>query len=326
MIVITGAAGHLGNLLTRTLVEKGYRVRGIVTPRDNLTPLNNLNIDILTGDVRDKKFLLDAFKEAKYVYHLAGIVSITQDQLNLIEEVNVQGTKNVIDACLENNVQRLVYTSSVHALVEEPHGQLITEATAINPDNIVGTYAQSKAKATLAVYDAIERGLAAVIVHPSGIIGPYDYNVGNMGQLIIDYVKGRIPVLINGTYDFVDVRDVVSGTIAACERGRSGENYILSGHQITLKQIFKILENITGTKTPKILFPHWLLKMFIPLVGYISRKLNKAQTLTSYSLYTLSSNSLFSHEKATKELGYFPRHIYRTLEDTVAWYGKIGKL
>lgn len=326
MIVVTGAAGQVGSVLVRELVRQNRKVKAIVLPSDNLQSLQHELIEIVEGDVRDKKFLRQAFSNARIVFHLAGIVSITSGNKKLIEEVNVEGTKNVIEACKETNVKRLVYTSSVHAFVELPHGQLINESAPIDPKRVVGDYAKSKAKATLLVKAAVEKGLDAVIVYPSGIIGPYAYTLSNMGQLFIDYAKGRIPVMIEGTYDFVDVRDVVQGILAASERAEKGENYILSGYQITLKQIFYILANITGRKPPKIYVPHWLLRLFVPFVTWVNKFSNKIPTLTSYALYTISSNSLFSHEKAREQLDYKPRHIVRTLKDTLIWYKKIKKL
>ena len=326
MIVITGAAGQVGTVLVKTLAERQEKIRAIVTEHDDLTPLKNYDIDIVEGDVRDREFLIEQFKGVRFVYHLAGIVSITPGQRDLLHEVNVQGTKNVIDACKITNVQRLIYTSSVHAFVELPHGQLIDETAPIDPERIIGDYAQTKAKATLLVREAIAEGLDAVIVYPSGIIGPFSYTLSNMGQLFIDYCKGRIPVMIEGIYDFVDVRDVVHGTITAAEQAERGEEFILSGYQITFKQIFYILNNLTGRKAPKLYIPHWVLKLFVPLVSFFSNLLGKVPTLTSYALYTISSNSLFSHEKATKQLQYYPRHIVRTMKETIEWYEKIGKL
>lgn len=243
-----------------------------------------------------------------------------------MERVNIGGMKNVIAACKKNKVKRLVYTSSVHAFVELPHGQLIDETAPVDPERVVGHYAKTKAKATLLLREAVREGLDAVIVYPSGIIGPYSYNLSNMGQMMIDYVRGRIPVMIEGTYDFVDVRDVATGIILSIEKANPGDEFILSGYQISLKQMFYILQNVTGRKIPRIYCPNWLLKLFIPFVHIVFRFIRKVPTLTSYSLYTLSSNSLFSHEKATRELGYHPRHIARTIEDTIEWFKEIGRL
>lgn len=326
MIVITGAAGFVGNVLTKQLVENGEKVKAIVTKTDNLKSLEDLNVEIIIGDVRDETFLEETFSGARTVYHLAGIISITSGQSDLIEEVNIGGTQNVIDACLKGNVSKLIYMSSVHALKEWPHGKLIDETAPIAPDDVIGDYAKSKARATLAVKESIKQGLKAIVVYPSGIIGPSSYTVSNMGQLLIDFSKGRIPILIEGTYDFVDVRDVVSGTIAASKQGEAGDDYILSGYQITLKQLFSIISNLTGQKMPKVFLPNWLLKWFIPLSNFMAKRAKKSPTLTSYALYSLASNSLFSHEKANAELGYHPRHITRTIEDTLNWYKEIEKI
>lgn len=326
MNVVTGAAGQVGTVLVKKLVEQGHKVKAIVTPHDDLTSIKDYNITIVQGDVRDLDFLIREFTGARKVFHLAGIVSITPGQQELLESVNVQGTKNVIDACIAAKVTRLIYTSSVHAFIELPHGQLIDETAPIDPQKVVGEYAKTKAKATLIMREAINEGLDAIIVYPSGIIGPFSYTLSNMGQLFIDYCEGRIPVMIEGTYDFVDVRDVVNGLILAAEQAPQGSEYILSGYQITFKQIFYILNNLTGRKAPKLFIPNWILKMFVPIVSFFSKMLGKVPTLTSYAIYTISSNSLFSHEKATKEIGYHPRHIARTMKETIEWYKEIGKL
>lgn len=145
-------------------------------------------------------------------------------------------------------------------------------------------------------------------------------------EIVVGDVRGRIPVMIEGSYDFVDVRDLVDGLLKAWKKARPGANYILSGYQISLKQIFYILANITGRKPPRIYIPLWFLKLLVPFVTWVNKLSKKTPTLTSYALYTISSNSLFSHEKAREDLGYQPRHLARTLEDTIKWYEKIEKL
>lgn len=132
--------------------------------------------------------------------------------------------------------------------------------------------------------------------------------------------------MIEGTYDFVDVRDLVKGAINVAEHAAKGSEYILSGYQITFKQFFYILNNLIGRKAPKLYIPNWLLKLFVPILGFFSKILGKVPTLTSYALYTISSNSFFSHEKATEELDYYPRHIARTMKKTIECYKQIGEL
>ncbi|HZX21832.1 MAG TPA: NAD-dependent epimerase/dehydratase family protein, partial [Clostridia bacterium] len=234
----------------------------------------------------------------------------------LLHEVNVEGTKNVMEACIQSKIKRLVYVSSIHAFEEPPFGTPITETKDFNPSKVIGQYAKSKAAATNAVFKGVERGLDAVIVHPTGIIGPYEYRLSNTGQLIYDFLHKKLFAYIDGSYDFVDIRDVAKGIILACEKGRMGENYILSGEQVTVRGILKILEDETGIKTPNIKIPIWLAKLTSPL-SELYYKIKKQQSLyTSYSIATLLSNSITTHEKAAKELGYTARSIKESIRDT----------
>ena len=213
MIVVTGATGHLGNNLVRALVRRNHRVRCLVLPGESLVPLGGLDVEIVEGDVRDIECLYQAFDGADTVFHLASIISLLPGRTKLLEEVNVKGAKNVAQACLKTGVRRLVYTSSIHALVEPPIGQVIDETMPCDPDRISVEYSKSKARATLEVMDVISQGLDGVIVMPTGVIGPYDFKPSATGQMLLDYASGKIPVRIEGGYDFVDVRDVAEGHI-----------------------------------------------------------------------------------------------------------------
>lgn len=319
MIVVTGGTGHIGNVLVRKLVETGQHVRVIVPPQEDDRSLRGLNIELVHGDVRDALSLVEAFRGAKVVYHLAGIVSIMSGYADVFQQVNVIGTQNVLEACFIAGVDRLVYTSSVHAFVELPHGQVAGEDTEINAEKVIGDYAKSKASATCLVRQAIQRGLDAVIVHPSGVIGPYEFKLSNTGRLISRFLAGRTVFYINGGYDFVDVRDVADGLIQACAKGRKGENYILSGEWIGVKELLRLLQEITADTTRQCKVPIWGAKMIAPFTDLYARFRKTEPLLTSYSIYTLQSNSLFSHEKATRELGYSPRPLKETLADTVHW-------
>lgn len=320
MDVVTGATGHIGNVLVRELVKKGKKVRTFVMPSDDITPLKGLDVDIFYGDIRDIKSIEKAFDGAEVVYHLAGIISISKRSKS-IYDVNVGGTKNVADACLKCKIKRLIYMSSIHAFKEPPKGTLIVETKIFDPSKVVGEYAKSKAMATFEVFKAIDSGLDAVIVHPTGVIGPYEYKLSNMGQMIFNFMNGKIHACIKGSYDFVDVRDVVSGTILAYEKGRSGENYILSGENITIKRIFEVLSDEFNLKCPSIVIPEWIAKSMAPTFELLHATFNKSEqpTYTEYSIHTLSSNSLTTHEKASKELGYSPRNIEISIKDTARW-------
>lgn len=324
MFLVIGGSGHLGNVLVRLLLKEDKKIRVIVPPNEDLTSLKNLDVEVFFCDIRDKTTLKRAFKDIEVVFHLASLISVLPRSRNLIYDVNINGTKNVLDLCLESNVKRLLYVSSVHALKEPSHNTPLTENKDFDPQKVVGDYAKSKAIATKEVLKSVENGADAVVVHPSGIIGPYDYKLSFMSHVIINYVKKRYPFGINGGYDFVDVRDVAQGIILAYKYGKKGENYILSGEYISIKDLFKILEELTDIKAPSVFLPAWcarFLSLFANLYYYIT---NEKPTFTSYAVYTLTSNSLMDHTKATKEFGYNHRPIKESIKDTVNWLKEKG--
>jgi len=320
MIVITGATGHLGNVLVRKLVNMNKKVRVLILPGEDITSLGGLEVEKVEGDVRLPDSLRKAFEGAEIVYHCAGIISILPGQQKQLYQVNVLGTRNVVNVCLETKVKRLVYTSSIHALSEPSPGIVIDESREFNPENVLGEYSKSKALGTLEVLKGIEKGIDAVILCPSGIIGPHDYRISEMGKLIVDFIKGKVKACVSGAYDFVDVRDVAEGLILACEKGRKGECYILSGQQISVQQLLKFLEEISGVKAPSFKIPHQVARA----AGFFNAlycNLMKIKPLfTPFSIDVLASNSLVSYQKAKDELGYSPRSIYDSIKDTVRWF------
>jgi len=324
MIVITGATGHLGNVLVRKLVSMNKKVRALILPGEDITSLEGLEVEKVEGDVRVPDSLRKAFEGADIVYHCAGIISILPGQQKQLNQVNVLGTRNVVNICLETKVKRLVYTSSIHALSEPAPGIVIDESREFNPENVLGEYSKSKALGTLEVLKGIEKGLNAIILCPSGIIGPHDYRISEMGKLITDFVKGKVKACVGGAYDFVDVRDVAEGLILACEKGKKGECYILSGQQIGVKQLLKFLEEISGVKAPSFKIPHQVART-AGFFNVLYCNLMKIKPLfTPFSIDVLASNSLVSCQKAQDELGYSPRSIYESIKDTVRWFRQEG--
>ena len=177
---------------------------------------------------------------------------------------------------------------------------------------------KTKAEATQAVLDAVACGLDAVIVHPSGILGPYDTSRNHLVQLVSDYIHGHLPACVRGGYDFVDVRDVAQGCLAAADFGRTGECYILSNRHYEIKELLGMIRSLQGGKKVPSL-PLWMAKIATPFIELDAKRRHRRPLYTRYSLYTLQSNDKFSHDKATKELGYHPRDLYQTLADTIAW-------
>ena len=323
LFIITGANGHVGRTILRLLKKTSYEVRGLILPTDDCQ--NSINIRYIKGDVLNKKSLRPLFENiqdrAVYVIHAAGIVDISEIVSPSVYNVNVNGTKNILSLCEEYKVKRLVYVSSVHALPVKDDYSVISETKNISPETVTGGYAKTKAEATQAVLKAAEQGLDAVVVHPSGIIGPYGGEDNYLIQMITDYLQGNIPACVKGGYDFVDVRDVASGCLLAAQKGKSGECYILSNRHYEIQDIFGMIRHIAGGRKLLIL-PMPLAKAAAPfLCRYTSYK-KKRPLYTIYSLYTLQVNDRFSHDKATSELGYKPRDLYETIKDTVRWYKK----
>lgn len=321
LFLITGAAGHLGGTIVKTLLERGKKVRVLVLPGEKHIPEGVS--EIFFGDVCDVESIEPAFmhneNESLIVIHCAGIVSIASEYNQKVYDVNVIGTKNVVNLCEMYKVIKLVHVSSVHAIPEKTNGETIEETSYFNPDDVVGLYAKTKSEATAYVLAAAGRGLNASVVHPSGILGPFDYGKGHLTTLIIEYCKRRLTIGVNGGYDFVDVRDVGEGIISACEKGRKGECYILSNKFFTLREILLMLHKITGNKEIKTFLPLSFAKFIAPFAELYYKMLRKIPLYTVYSIYTLNSNAYFSHEKATRELGYTPRDMYETLADTIKW-------
>lgn len=320
MLLVTGPTGHIGNVLVRELVRRGEKVRALVLPRDDLTPLVGLDVELVLGDVLDQNSLRRAFDGVQDVFHLAGMISIMPGRNELVRRVNVEGTHNILRAAREANIRRLVYTSSIHALHRVPHGVIIDESVPFDPQHAISDYDQSKAEASLAVLEAAQHGLDAVIACPTGVVGPYDFKGSEMGQIILDCIDKKPQLYVEGAYDFVDVRDVAQGLILAREKGSTGETYILSGERMTVKKLLEMVWGVTGKRFMQMKVPMTLAHFISNFTPTYYRLMKKKPRITPYSIETLLSNSVITHEKASRELGYVPRSLQESLADTVQWF------
>ena len=320
MNLVTGATGHIGNVLVRRLLAQGKPVRALILPNEDGHELDDLNVERVRGDVLDLPSLHRAFAGVDHVYHLAGMISILPGSDHLLERVNVQGTLNILIAALQADIYRLVYTSSIHAIQRVPAGVTIDETVPFDPLQALSSYDRSKAQATLAVLQAARQGLNAVVVCPTGVIGPYDYRRSEMGQLILDAMQKRPQFCIRGAYDFVDVRDVAEGQILACEKGKNGEHYILSGEKISIAWLIRTVQGLIGAPAKLLTIPIHLARMAAQFTPLYYRLFHIKPRFTSYSIETVLGNSDISNRKARNELGYAPRPLYQSLVDTVHWF------
>ncbi len=323
-VVVTGATGHIGANLVRALIEKGRPTRCLV----HVSPgaLKGLDAEIVQSDICDIESLCHAFRGADVVYHLAACISLSMKDWTRLDSVNVQGTRNVIQACLRTGVRRLVHFSSIHALVQEPFTAPVDESRPLTVSKRYPPYDRSKAAAENEVRGAIENGLDAVIINPTAVIGPYDYQPSYFGEALLAMARNRLPALVTGGFDWVDVRDVVAGAMRAEEKAPAGARYLLSGHWVAMCDIAGMVADITGVPKRKLVCPLWLAHLGAPVVQGVSHFNGKRPLYTSVSLRALKSNRRISHEKASRELGYEPRPFRETLIDTLRWFEENGQL
>ena len=320
--LVTGATGFLGRAVVEELVRRKAQVHALVLHDDPYIDLLPKEVRTVIGDVCVKSSLADFFADADSrtcVIHCAGIVSVASKPGSRLYQVNVGGTWRVLRQCMEHDVGKMVYVSSVHAIPEKPKGCIISEDCEFSPGLVDGDYAKSKATATELVFDAAERGLNASIVFPSGIIGPGDIQGGSFTSMAKSFLSGKLPFAVRGGYDFVDVRDVASGILGCAMSGKSGEGYILSGRYITVKEMLDIIGKAAGLHRRPLCLPLGLAKLAAPY--YEKRCIRKRKPLffTPYSIAVLGSNGYFSHKKASGVLSYKPRPIEETLRDMTEW-------
>ena len=283
--LITGASGHVGSALCACLKERGERMRALVLRGEDTGLLRRLGVEIAFGDVRNKDELRAFFSVPE---------GYTPVVVHCAAIVDIGGGKN--------------------SALEE-----------VNVGGTINVMEESRRVGAEKIVYVTKEGLPVVIVQPSGIIGPYNGKANHLVQLIKNYLTGKLPAGVKGGYDFVDVRDVADGILAAEEHGRAGESYLLTGNYHPIPQMLAMLRSIAGGRKIGTV-PFWLAKICAPLSEYLAKKRGRKPLFTSYSLRVLRENARFSHDKATSELGYRPRELYETLQDTAEWLRETGEL
>lgn len=320
MILVTGAAGHIGNVLVRELMKKGYSVRAMLLPGEDRTPLIDSKPEIVEANILDYPALNAAMEGVEVVFHLASLVAIVPEQFGMMQRVNIEGTANVIRACRENGVKRLIYTSSIHAFGRPDKDLVIDESLPFDTEIAGGGYDQTKAKASQLVLEAAKNGLDAVLLAPTGVIGPYDFKRSEMGEMTNYWMKNSPTFSLDGAFDFVDVRDVVKAHINAIDKGASGETYLLPGHRVGVREYRKLVQNACSAGGKEIYVPMKLARVFAPAAEWVYRVSKTRPRFTRYAIDTLMSNSMVSGKKAIKVLDYKVRPVVETVQDSVRWW------
>ena len=324
-IAITGASGHVGSTLVRELNHQKNNLKLLV--HQDKKGLEGLTYTAVKGNILDTSAVHELCRDVDVMFHLAAQITIDRRNRDLVYKTNVEGTRNVIHACLDNKVPRLIHFSSIHALNPYPLDEVLDENRSL-VDNKHGLYDQSKAEGQRLVKEHVQSsGLNAVILNPTAIIGPYDYRSSFLGQALRLIYKGSLPMLVPGGYDWVDVRDVVHAAINAIQMGEKGESYLLSGTYMTLKELSLLVQEITPHKTPKTTVPTAIARIGLPFISLYARIKAEDPLYTSESLSILKEcNPLIRNEKAKKELDFNPRPLKETLIDTFNWQKDVWKL
>jgi len=326
-VVVTGASGHIGANLVRALLERGRRVRAVV--HENTAGVDGLPVEIVRADLLDPGAVLRACEGAATVFHLAGKISAGWIADDTVTTVNVTGTRNVVEACFAVGVRRLVHFSSIQALVARPDGDSFDEACElVSPsDPTRGAYDKAKAEAERMVQGAVERGLDAVVVNPTAVIGPCDFQRSPLGEVLAALGRGKLPALVAAANcDYVDVRDVAEGALLAEHRGRRGERYILSGVRLSLVDLAQRWATAIGRAAPRFAVPMGLARVAAPFASALARWRGRRPLFTTESLRVLRDQRPAICLKAEVELGYRARPIEETLRDTCAWIKSQGWL
>jgi dihydroflavonol-4-reductase len=317
-IAVSGASGHIGNCLVRELVNKNHEVKVLVHNFEN--DLKGLNVEIVRGDLLNIESLLELCSGVDVVFHAAAKIALSNRETKKVLAVNIEGTKNIIEASKSAGVKRLIHFSSTDAFETVSSDSVLDENVPLIVSRKMA-YAFSKAESERIVLEAAKNGLDTLVLSPSAVIGPFDNQGSFLGNALIKIYQNKIPMLIPGGYNWVDVRDVVEAAVQSIEKGKKGEKYILSGAFYSLKELSEMVSNISGKKTPGILAPVFLARLACPFFQFKSAVLGEKPIYTCQSLRIINhAPKNISNQKARQELNYTPRNLEQTLIDTFAWY------
>ncbi|WP_431972134.1 NAD-dependent epimerase/dehydratase family protein [Nocardia sp. bgisy134] len=317
-VAVTGAAGYLGTNLLRLLVDQGHEVTAI----DRAVPGQSAhtNVTWVAGNVLDPASMRETLAGAEVVYHLVAVITLAEKN-DLAWKVNTEGVRVVAEAALEVGARRMVHASSIHAFNQYSCGGRIDERSGRSTDPALPVYDRSKWAGEVELRKVADKGLDAVLCNPTGVFGPVDHStpLSRINRTLRDAAQGRVPAMIGGGFDLVDVRDVAQGLILAGEKGRTGENYLLGGSMISMLDLCRMAAAHGGKKGPKFTIPPKLVGGLIPVLEPVGKMLG-TDILSRAALGALISAPVVDHGKAEHELGYRPRPIDDTVRDLVAFF------
>ncbi len=319
--IITGASGHLGNSLAQELIARGKRVIITLRTYKYMSPLYCADAEVAYGDLTDEKFLIDLIDEDSVVIHCAGLMELGKGNKKNLFKVNFEGTKKLVDVCIKEKAKKFIYVSTVDAIEKKDDGKDIREPLGeIFPDNLPSAYAQSKAAATKYVLEQARAGkINANVVYPTSLIGPNDHKVSNNAQIMVDYINKEKLALVKGSYNFVDVRDVIDGIIKIIKVADSGEDFILGGYDVSVKSFFELInKKIKRTTLPKELSRGKAL-LFAWFMNIGKKVEEKKVVYNSYFIKSLDNNHKFSSKKAKERLAFKTRPVEQTFADAIDW-------
>ena len=321
---VTGATGFIGGHLVRLLVEEGWTVRALRREGSLNPSLKDTELNWQTGDLRHADDVRQLMAGCEAVFHVAADYRIWARNPQEIYESNVRGTVNVLEAALANGIEQVVYTSSVGALGLRSDGTPADETTPVCLEDMVGHYKRSKFLAERKVEEFVRRGLPVVLVHPSTPVGAADHKPTPTGKIIVDFLNRRMPAYLDTGLNLVHVKDVAKGHLLALEKGRSGEKYILGNRNLTLAEIFRILEKLSGIPAPCFRLPHTPVLLMAYGNEVLSRLTQREPLIPLEGVRMARKHMFFKSDKAVHELGLPQTPVEQALSEAVNWFRENG--
>ena len=321
---VTGGSGHVGGNLVRELLSRDYEVDCLV--RSDTRALDNLDVNLVNGNMLNPLEMIPLMEDCDVVFHSAAFVAVEKVQEELMRKINVEGTKSIVNATINSGVEKMVHFSSIHAFEQQPTSEPLIENRPLVSDPSALPYDRTKAEAQKVVIDASEQGLDVNVLHPTGIIGPYDFKPSRMGKVLSDIALGNMPFAINNGFNWVDVRDVAISAANCVEHGINGQNYILPGHWASMPDISSIVKQITGKRTHLATIPFWMAYLALPFATVKSKITGKRPSFSKGSLQALAIQCRnIPGSLATDHLNHLPRPIEETIDDTITWLAQNQK-